>query len=270
MRKMKKLLCRSIAVILSFAFCFCCVFTAPADTHADTDADLAAMAEEILLLTNEARIAAGLKPLKTTPYLCDISNVRARECIFEFSHDRPRPTVMPDGTESYKFYTVIDDSLVPWTKSAENIAACSVKASDTFEQWKDSDNHWATILNPEYTHIGVSVAYDSNSEFKYYWEQIFVKVSGSLDNEYIPERYKTVPVGSGDINGDNEVNTFDLITINKYLEKKINLNDLQKESADLLKDGSITSADAFVLQRYILGEYKTLPINMKEFADGYN
>jgi uncharacterized protein YkwD len=260
MRKMKKLLCRSIAVILSFAFCFCCVFTAPADTHADTDADLAAMAEEILLLTNEARIAAGLKPLKTTPYLCDISNVRSRECIFEFSHNRPRPTVMPDGTEEYRFFTVIDDSLVPWTRAAENIAAGSDTAIDTFNQWKKSDNHWATILNPEYTHIGISVAYDSNSEFKFYWEQIFVKVDGSLENEYIPERYKTVPIGLGDINGDNEINTFDLITINKYLEKKIELNDLQKESADLLKDKEITSADASVLRKYLLGEYKSLPV----------
>ena len=98
--------------------------------------------------------------------------------------------------------------------------------------------------------------------FRYYWEQFFVAVDGELNDQYIPESQKTVPVGSGDVNGDSEINSFDLITINRYLAKETELNDLQKESADLLKDGVITSADAVVLRKYILGEYQEIPMTM--------
>ena len=161
------------------------------------------------------------------------------------------------------FITVLDDSLVPYTRAAENIAAGSDNAEDTFNQWKNSPSHWATIMNPEYTHIGVAVSYDQNSAYKYYWEQFFVATDKKLDNQVIPERYKTVPKSSGDIDGDADINAFDLITINQYLaDDTAFLNDLQVSSADMLKDGVITSADAMVLRKYLLGEYKTLPVTL--------
>ncbi|WP_028519401.1 CAP domain-containing protein [Ruminococcus flavefaciens] len=269
MSSVKSFSCRAMAVVIAVIISVCCFSKTPStDVHADIEQDLAGMAEEILFLTNEARIEAGVKPLKAVPYLNDVSNVRSRECIFNFSHERPEPVLMPDGTEEYRFFTVIDDSLVPWTKAAENIAAGSNSAEATFEQWKKSPNHWKSIVNPDYTHIGVSVSYDPNSEYKYYWEQIFVRVDGSLENEYVPERYETVPVGSGDINGDGEVNSFDLITINKYLAGRTVFNALQLESADMLDDGTITSADVVVLEKYILGEYKKLPLTMEMILNG--
>ena len=269
MSSVKSFSCRVMAVVIAAFISVCCFSKTPStEVHADIEQDLAKMADEILFLTNEARIEAGVKPLKAVPYLNDVSNVRSRECIFNFSHERPGSTIMPDGTEDNRFYTVIDDSLVPWTKAAENIAAGSSSAEATFSQWKNSPNHWKSIVNPDYTHIGVSVSYDPNSEYKYYWEQIFVRVDGSLENEYVPERYETVPVGSGDINGDGEINTFDLITINKYLAGLRNLNALQMESADMLDDGTITSADVAVLEKYILGEYKKLPLTMEMIMNG--
>ncbi len=222
--------------------------------------DFKAMAEEMVILVNEAREAEGLKPLYMVPYLCDVANVRCRESIFSFSHNRP------DGSS---FITVLDDSLVPYSKAAENLAAGSDTAEATFNQWKNSPNHWRSIMNPDYTHIGVAVSYDMNSEYKYYWEQFFVAVSGKLNDQTIPERYKTVPKSSGDINGDAEIDTFDLITVNQYLaDDTAFLNDLQVESADMLKDNAITSADAMVLKKYILGEYKTLPITMEMLLSG--
>ena len=217
--------------------------------------DFKAMAEEIVVLVNEARTAEGLKPLYMVPYLCDVANVRVRESIFSFSHNRPN---------GESFITALDDSLVPYSKAAENLAAGSYTAEETFNQWKNSPNHWRSIMNPDYTHIGVAVSYDMNSEYKYYWEQFFVATDVALNDQTIPERYKTVPKSSGDINGDAEIDTFDLITINKYLaDDTAYLNDLQVESADMLDDNVITSADAMMLKKYILGEYKTLPITME-------
>ena len=64
----------------------------------------------------------------------------------------------------------------------------------------------------------------------------------------------------GDINGDGTIDSFDLITINKYLAQKTEFNELQMESADLLKDGIVNSDDAEVLKMYLLGECDTLPM----------
>lgn len=259
MKKLAKLRRRILSVIAAFATALC--FTSGFFGSAEPDQkDFYAMAEEIVVLVNEARTEAGLKPLYMAPYLCDVANVRVRESIFNFDHNRP------DGS---KFHTAIDYSLVPFSKAAENLAAGSDNAEATFEQWKNSPNHWKAIMNPDYTHIGVGVSYDMNSEYKYYWEQLFVSISGKLDGQTIPERYKTVPKSSGDINGDADIDTFDLITINQYLaDDTAFLNDLQIKSADMLQDGVITSADAMVLRKYLLGEYKTLPITMEMLLSG--
>ena len=259
MGKAKKLLKKVLTVLAAFivAICFNSNFLSSAQPD---QSDFKEMAEKIVILVNEARAEAGLKPVYMVPYLCDVSMVRARECIFKFSHNRPNDEL---------FITAVDDSLVPYSKAAENIAAGSDNAEATFAQWKNSPNHWAAIMNPEYTHIGVGVTYDMNSDYKYYWEQLFVATTKKFDDQTIPERYKTVPKSSGDVNGDAEINTFDLIAVNHYLaDDTAFLNDLQLQSADMLKDGAITSADAMVLKKYILGDYKTLPVTMEMLLEG--
>lgn len=372
MTNIKKISLKALAAFLSVIMALSFAAYRPHRiTSAADDKDLRAMADEIVILVNEARVEAGLKPLKAVPYLNDKARERARETIFDFSHYRPGKrvyyltaesiftldnandeqtqnaynelvgrncfaewnedmtsfrvderkteaveeiligesidysyTVTTTGLDKllaekeynvtwsednksfsidkkYEtavtklmketdikfsvgdlFITIIDGNLIPYTRAAENIAAGFDNAQDTFNQWKNSPVHWKAIMNPDYTHIGVGAAYEKDSEFRYYWEQFFVAVDGELNDQYIPESQKTVPVGSGDINGDSEINSFDLITINRYLAKETELNDLQKESADLLKDGVITSADAVVLRKYILGEYQEIPMTM--------
>ncbi|WP_024860999.1 CAP domain-containing protein [Ruminococcus flavefaciens] len=183
------------------------------------------------------------------------------------------------------FATIIDTNLIPLTCAGENLAAGFGTAEQTFEQWKNSPNHWRAILSPEYTHIGVGCAYEQNSTYGYYWTQLFVAMDDNGqdtnnntnigddkndpdDKTNPPDDKKqvsdVVPKGSGDINGDGEINSFDLITLRKYVTGQIELNDLQRESADLLKDGSITAADITVLQRYINGVYRSLPVKMDQ------
>ena len=232
------------------------------------DEDFKRMAEEIVILVNEARADAGLKPLYVAPYLNDIAHVRARECIARFSHYRPSSDPQADEhldnpQNTVSFITALDENLVPYSKAAENLAAGADNAEATFEQWRNSPKHWAAIMNPDYTHIGVACTYEQNSTYKYYWEQFFVATTKKLDNQTIPEKYKTVPISSGDINGDSEINSFDLITLNRYLaDDTMSLNDLQIQSADMFKDGVITSADAAALRKYLLGDYKTLPVTL--------
>lgn len=75
------------------AFVMVCVITAipKNNSHAEeiTDNQLKDMANEIAFIVNDFRAEAGLPPVYVVPYLCDVANVRARECIVDFNHFRP-------------------------------------------------------------------------------------------------------------------------------------------------------------------------------------
>lgn len=106
-----------------------------------------------------------------------------------------------------------------------------------------------------------------------------VFVDKELNGQYLPVQYEIVPKSTGDLSGDGVVDSYDYITILQYivyqeelkkaqsgqpvdeaiLAKPKKLNDLQLEAADCFKDGTINYNDAKALQRYVLGEYKSLP-----------
>ena len=269
--------------------------------------DLKSLANEIAVMVNDARVEHGLKPLYIAPYLCDCSNVRVRESVFKFSHERPT---------GENFDSVMDVSLAPYLSAAENLAASEdpCTAEDAFAQWQNStEGHWEAILDPDMTHMGVAVTYehkDRNTEafkedpFEWYWEILLIQVQKDpdyallvddpdnpgrkkrvytsdieLNGQYLPKQYEIVPESTGDLSGDGVVDSFDYITILQYIEYQDALtkmragkeydeellahpktfNALQIEAADCFKDGVINVNDAKVLQKYILGEVKTLP-----------
>lgn len=227
--------------------------TASADNIPDNQ--LNDMAIEVAFLVNSFRLENGLHPVYVTPYLCDVARVRARECITLFDHNRP------DGS---KFSTAIDANLVPYAALFENIAAGRSTPQETMEQWLNSPPHRAAILNPDLTHMGMGVAYEQNSEYGYYWTQLFVISDAHFQNEYIPRRHNIIPQSEGDITGDAAVDTFDYISLADYIYKRsqnipVYFNPEQLQTADCFRDGLITESDAKVLVRYILGEYDTLP-----------
>ena len=168
MTAVKKFADKLTSVLLSLLISGMCLNILPtADANSAEQRDFNKMANEVCILVNEARAEAGLEPLYMVPYLCDAANVRARECITLLSHTRP-------GGEN--FNTVIDGGLVPFSRAGENIAAGSNNVEDAFEQWRNSESHWNAILNPKYTHIGIGICYEPNSEFEWYWTQLFVAV----------------------------------------------------------------------------------------------
>ncbi|MBP3760399.1 MAG: SCP-like extracellular [Ruminococcus sp.] len=229
----------------------------PMDSDA-ADVDFNEYAEKIIILVNEARAEEGLKPVYAVPYLNDLSNIRVRELVEYWNHKRP------DGS---KFSSVIDQSIAPFWYAAENIAAGFSTPEETFEQWKNSPKHWEAIMNPDVTHMGAAVTYEGNSTYRWYWQQLFIQSAKSepFEGQYIPERYKIVPKCCGDLNGDDAVDMFDYILLMQYITDEnddVYLNDLQIESADCLKDGSITLADAVILQKYILKSSIELPIKL--------
>lgn len=262
MLELKKSRRRVISAVSAFIFMLYCVSAFPMKSSGEEEVNYRELAEQIVVLVNEARAEEGLDPVYMVPYLCDVSYVRARETISYFSHDRP------DGQS---FITAMDDGLVNYSIAAENIAGGNSTPEATFEQWRNSPKHWATIMNPEYTHIGVAVTFEPNSQLKWYWEQLFVALDTgsqtSLDGQYIPERNMIVPKSSGDVNGDGEIDLYDVITIEKYLNEGEELNDLQLRSADVLADGKVNSSDVRALRYYVLGDCESLPIDSEKYTE---
>lgn len=221
-----------------------------------------------------------------------------------------------DNESGDNFDQYLMDDNYPYLKAAENLAAAEdpCTAYDAFEQWRNSDEgHWEAILDPDMTHMGVAVTYehkDRNSDiyrndpYEWYWEILLIQVQKDpdhallvdnpdqpgkkmrvyttdieLDGQYLPTLYEIVPESTGDLSGDGVVDSFDYITILKYIEYQdalskmragkeydeelinhpISFNALQIEAADCFRDGVINVNDAKVLQKFILGEVKTLP-----------
>lgn len=258
---MLSILRKSITKFVSFITAIvmlCAVSAYPSqNAYADNipDNQLNDMAIEVAFLVNSYRLENGLNPVYVTPYLCDVARVRARECISRWGHTRP------DGT---KYFTVIDYDMVPYSRILENIAAGVQTPEDAMKEWINSPEHNAALLNPDLTHMGMGVAYEQNSEYGFYWSQLFIISDAHFQNEYIPKRHKIIPQAEGDITGDAAVDTFDYMSLADYIYKKsknipVYFNPEQLTAADCFRDGLITESDAKVLVRYILGEYDTLP-----------
>ncbi len=252
---------RSLSRAIGFLTALVMVFTVsiyPTQTARSAnmpDNQLNDMAIEVAFLVNSYRLENGLHPVYVIPYLCDVARVRSRECIQLFDHKRP------DGS---KFSTIIDSNLIPYAALFENIAAGRDTPEETMEQWINSEKHRNAILNPDLTHMGVGVAYEQNSDYGYYWTQLFIVTDAHFQNEYIPRRHNVIPQAEGDITGDATIDTFDYISLADYIYKRsqnipVYLNEEQLKTADCFRDGLITESDAKVLVRYMLGEYDSLP-----------
>lgn len=237
------------------------VFTVSTASGADiSDAKINELVNEMAMQINAERTALGLQPLYCVPYLMDAAGERAGEASECWGHTR---------ANGEHFSTIIDYKIVQYSNIFENLAAGSSTAAEAMEQFRNSPNHWAAVVNPEITHMGVGLVYnpDGLGNAGWYWCQIFTKDfrdDYEYEGQYLPDNKVIVPASEGDVNGDASVNSFDYITLLEYIRNKQEgnpayLNDAQLEAADCFKDGRITEADAKAMMRYILGEYKALP-----------
>lgn len=256
MSTMKLLSCKVTAFTVAFIMLFSVLINRTDRTNAEQTYDFSAIVNEVACLINETRAEAGLGPLKIVPYLCEVSDIRARECVEKLSHSRP------DAAES-RFDTAIDDNIVPWLYAGENIAAGKSDPAGTFKQWMDSPTHRSIILRPEYTHFGIAMYYAEDDpnliKYKYYWEAVFVGCDVDLEGQYIPERVQKTPIIYGDININGVVDTFDLITLEKFFRGETQFSAAQMSNADIYHDGAITLDDEVVLRKFLLGECRDLP-----------
>lgn len=123
-------------------------------------------ADRVIELVNIERAKEGLKPLKKDDTLNGLSDIRAKETVTLFDHKRPNGT---------KWSTILKENNVSYTNAAENIASGYSTPEDVVNAWMNSEGHRASIMSETYEKIGVSCYIDNNSEYKYYWDQLFIK-----------------------------------------------------------------------------------------------
>lgn len=121
--------------------------------------------EQIILdIVNAERAKAGVAPLKLNDTMNQAAAVRAKELLTKFDHTRP------DGSSCF---TVLAEFGLSFHTCGENIAAGNSTAQATAQQWIDSPPHYENMLDPDFTEMGIGYAYGANSEYRYYWAQIF-------------------------------------------------------------------------------------------------
>ncbi len=105
--------------------------------------------EEIIRLTNEERVKAGLGVLENSPVLAGAAEAKAHDM---FAKDYWAHTA-PDGTEPWKFFV---DSGYKYRFAGENLARDFGDAPSVVKAWVSSRTHRENLLSARYHDIGVA------------------------------------------------------------------------------------------------------------------
>lgn len=136
------------------------ITAAPTTTPSDT----AKFAEQVLELVNQERTKEGLQALVLDDMVMKAANVRAKELIESFSHERPVTGASP--------FTALTEAGCTYGTAGENIAAGQRTPKQVVEAWMDSKGHRANILNADFRKLGVGYA-TANDIYGHYWVQLF-------------------------------------------------------------------------------------------------
>lgn len=268
---MKKLLAVFTVFVMFVLLCVPAGAAAPRNTELyaavnDLPAELPASAEEweVLRITNNERMNAGLAPLTMLPALQTATDTRALELIQSFSHTRP------DGSDCF---TVISEVGLNCSSAGENIAAGYQNPSAVMGGWMNSDGHRANILNSGFKHIGVGYVYRQNTEYTRYWVQLFctgwgcnysnfevlgdpdmsssVDVLGLVGRFTCGEGYCYLPLTSAMCISDTSANGTRTVTFAVFgLTASVSVGAL---AGDADGNGVVNANDALLVLRYSLG-----------------
>lgn len=115
--------------------------------------DASAFSAGVCQAVNDARKAAGLPELSTTPELSAAASKRAAEIAGSFSHTRP-------GGADYS--TAVTEAGGSFGNIGENLFSGMQSVTAVQNAWNDSQIHLENIMNSGFTHIGIGVAETPN------------------------------------------------------------------------------------------------------------
>lgn len=137
-----------------------------------------ALEAEVLRLTNRARsrsqncgregVQPKAAPLKANSKLTLAARRHAKDMAANsfFSHDSR------DGRDAGDRITAAG---FRWSWWGENIAAGYGSPRAVVTGWLESDGHCANLMSRHFTHLGVGLARDADSEYGTYWVQNFAR-----------------------------------------------------------------------------------------------
>ena len=118
------------------------------------------MEMQVVEIVNRERAKLNLAPLLIDESLMKSCDIRAKELVTKYSHERPN---------GESFLTIIT---MPYRSAGENIAYGQKDAQVIMSSWMNSEGHRENILFEGYTHIGVG-CYKKNNTL--YWVQLFIQ-----------------------------------------------------------------------------------------------
>ena len=128
---------------------------------------LSAEVQAILDSVNAERAARGVAPVTYHDQLTEAGLAHAadqfnRNCLTTLSHT---------GTDGSNPGTrIARTGLSVWTWG-ENLACNQQSPAQVMQAWMNSTGHRDSIINPSFTHIGISITRDSQGHL--YWVQVF-------------------------------------------------------------------------------------------------
>jgi uncharacterized protein YkwD len=123
----------------------------------------------LILLMNQSRAKAGLRPLKPSRLLSELARAHSREMSDGnfFSHVNPAGMGPKERLERAGFV---------WKAYGENIGCGQDSPEKILETWMNSSNHRETILDPVYTEVGIGLV--RGGECRIYWTALFARPRG--------------------------------------------------------------------------------------------
>ncbi len=106
--------------------------------------------DEVVKLTNERRVAAGLAPLTANPTLSAAAQAKGADMLNKgyWAH------VAPDGTQPWSFFINFG---YQYRYAGENLARDFSSPGAAVDAWMASPSHRENLLSPRYKEIGIGV-----------------------------------------------------------------------------------------------------------------
>jgi uncharacterized protein YkwD len=122
----------------------------------------------MLTLINNARSAQGLAPLSANGQLDNAALQHTIDMVMNnfLSHT---------GSDGSQPWDRVSAQGYSWSYIAENIAAGSSEVDGAFNQWWNSSDHRANMLNPEATEMGLGHVSRPGTTYGHYWTLVLAR-----------------------------------------------------------------------------------------------
>lgn len=121
---------------------------------------------QVVALTNEHRAKVGCGPVRAENRLNTVARAHSDDMAAQDYFDHTSPAGLDP-------FDRIDGSGYRYTTASENLAAGLWRPEEVVQQWLDSPPHRENLENCQFTEIGVGVAGNAGSTYRYYWTQVF-------------------------------------------------------------------------------------------------